>query len=40
MLVFVYVCIVLFCNHLDEEEKALVALLLFSFGCLVTVIVW
>ena len=37
MLVFVYVCIALFCNHLDEEEKTLVALLLLSFGCLVTV---
>ena len=38
--VFVLVCITLSpflsCNHLDEEEE-LVALLLLSFGCLVTI---
>ena len=40
MLVFVYICIALFCNHLDGEKKALVALFLLSFGCLVTVNIW
>ena len=35
MLIFVLVCITWFCNHLGEEKRV-VALLLLSFGCLVT----
>ena len=31
-----YVVFVLVCNHLEEEERELVALLLLSYGCLVT----
>ena len=35
---FVFVCCALLCgNHLEEEERELVALLLLSYGCLVTV---
>ena len=41
MFVFVLVCITLrpskFCNHLEEKERELVALLLLSYGYLVTV---
>ena len=41
MFVFVLLCITLcpfqFCNHLEEEERELVALLLLSYRCLVTV---
>ena len=41
MFVFILVCITLrpskFCNHLEEEERELVALPLLSYGYLVTV---
>ena len=32
-LVCITLCHFYFCNHLDEEERELVALLLLSFGC-------
>ena len=34
---YAVLAVLLFFNHLEEEERELIALLLFSYGCLVTV---
>ena len=35
VLLCITLCPFLFCNHLEEEERELVALLLLSYGCFV-----